>query len=83
VNLFDGMENFISDTEINIKHKISCRLFFCIALGCISVSGVTAAYGCALTEEADISPIKTPKKTPPKRGQKRCSSHPLGRLSIT
>jgi hypothetical protein len=26
------MENFISDTEINIKQKISCRMFFCIAL---------------------------------------------------
>ncbi|AZD29615.1 hypothetical protein C4K23_2866 [Pseudomonas chlororaphis] len=26
------MENFICDTKINIKHKIMCRICFCIAL---------------------------------------------------
>lgn len=26
------MENFICDTKINIKHKITCRICFCIAL---------------------------------------------------
>jgi hypothetical protein len=33
------MENFISDTEINIKHKITCRMCFCIALGWVVVLG--------------------------------------------
>ncbi|AMW82941.1 hypothetical protein AK972_2141 [Pseudomonas yamanorum] len=28
-----GMENFISDTEINIKHKISCRYCFLYRFG--------------------------------------------------
>jgi hypothetical protein len=27
------MENFISDTKINIKHKILCSIYFCIAFG--------------------------------------------------
>jgi hypothetical protein len=56
VNLFDGMENFISDTEINIKHKMVCRMCFCIALGWvvglvggISVFFVMASIGSALT----------------------------------
>ncbi len=31
--MFEGMENFISDTEINIKHKITCRMFFLYRFG--------------------------------------------------
>ncbi|AZE48936.1 hypothetical protein C4K04_3264 [Pseudomonas chlororaphis] len=26
------MENFICDTKTNIKYKITCRIWFCIAL---------------------------------------------------
>ncbi|MDR6918257.1 hypothetical protein J2X66_005148 [Pseudomonas sp. 3296] len=39
MNLFDGMENFISDTEFNIKQKMVCRMCFCIALAWVVAFG--------------------------------------------
>ncbi|WP_248914650.1 hypothetical protein, partial [Pseudomonas moorei] len=54
MNLFEGMENFISDTEINIKHKMMCRICFLYRFGGkawfwgVSISSVMAAGGFAL-----------------------------------
>jgi hypothetical protein len=49
------MENFISDTEINIKQKMMCRICFLyrfgggrLGFGGISISSVTAAGGFVL-----------------------------------
>ncbi|MGA3799041.1 hypothetical protein ACPCYX_14890 [Pseudomonas fluorescens] len=33
MNLFWGMGNFISDTEFNIKHKMTCRICFLYRFG--------------------------------------------------
>ena len=33
MNLFEGMENFISDTEIYIKQKMMCRICFLYRFG--------------------------------------------------
>ena len=71
------MENFISDTEFNIKQKIQCRIIFCIALGgrgwvYISVSSVTAAIGSALTashlEKRQVTKRSWPFRSVPRLG---------------
>ena len=68
MNLFEGMENFISDTEINIKQKMTCRICFLyrfgggkLGFGGISISSVTAAGGFAVQanhlEERNAPPV--------------------------
>ena len=68
MNLFEGMENFISDTEINIKLKMMCRICFLyrfgggkLVFGGISISSVTAAGGFAVQanhlEERNAPPV--------------------------
>ena len=70
MNLFEGMENFISDTEINIKRKMMCRICFLyrfgggkLGFGGISISSVTAAGGFAVQanhlEERNAAPCRS------------------------